>query len=488
MNVHRRTLALAFTALLLAPTALLAQGYSGELRVRADAVGFQGLQRDSVAESEVSGEGVARRLSDGTLVTCLEGDYCRWYGSTDSETIYPMYQDLRVTAWPGVEGLSLHTQLRTRFGSDDAWPRSGQDFDAIAAYVSYRKSDFLVQGGRLLHTSSLGYRNFDGGALAWNGLGPLRLEAYGGWSLGIGLDAPRNGDLLAESDEFAPQKRALIYGFEGGVDLDRTFVASVTYQREIRTDRSALYSERIGGTVRSLVGPTALDAAVTYDLVYKELNLARLQMTTPVAGGFGLLLEGRHYKPFFEYWTIWGAFSPVAYNEGRAMLTWSQPAWGLSLEAGGGYRDYDEADAGVDFGSIKEDGWRLYGGAHWVNGPWYLDGGYRSETGFGSSRYGGDLSVGRRIGDDARIRLFGSSTKTFGEFRIGEQLGTGGGVDASWDLGAFTLSGSAALYRMTYDNRPQVEDWTQPRAHLSVAWRFGSAPKPRTTMRGIGGY
>mgnify|MGYP001824034718 FL=1 len=123
-----------------------------------------------------------------------------------------------------------------------------------------------------------------------------------------------------------------------------------------------------------------------------------------------------------------------------------------------------------------------------MSGPWFVDGGYRSETGFGASRYGGDLTVGRRIGNDARLALFGSSTKTFGEFRIGEQLGTGGGIDGSWNLSTFTLSGSAGLYRITYDNRPQNEAWTQPRAHLSIAWRFGSSPTPRPSMRGIGGY
>ena len=206
------------------------------------------------------------------------------------------------------------------------------------------------------------------------------------------------------------------------------------------------------------------------------------------AAGFGLVLEGRHYRPFFEYWTIWGAFSPVAYSEGRGMLTWSSPKAGLSFEVGGGYRDYDETNAGVDFVEMKEDGWRLYGGGHWVNGPWFVDGGYRSETGFGASRYGGDLTVGRLIGNNARLALFGSSTKTFGEFRIGEQLGSGGGINGSWNLSTFTVSGSAGLYRITFDNRPQNEAWTQPRAHLSIAWRFGSTPTPRPSMRGIGGY
>jgi hypothetical protein len=488
MTVQRRTLALAASILLIAPAALSAQGIRGELRVRGDIVGFQRLQRDSVPESEVTGTGARRQLANGTVVSCTTGDYCRWYGSGETEDVYPVYQDLRATAWTGVEGLSLHTQLRGRLGSDDAWPRTEQEVEAITAYIGYRTDDLWLRAGRMLRSGSLGYKNFDGGSVAWSGLGPLRLEAYGGWSLGVGLNAPRNGQLLTEADEWAPDKRAYIYGFDGALDFGTNFFANVQYQREIRTDETGLYSERIGGSLRAIVGDAILDGGITYDLAYKEINLARLQMTSPLGGGFGLVLEARHYRPFFEYWTIWGAFSPVAYSEGRGMLTWTSPGLGLTLEAGGGYRDYDETDAGVEFVDIKEDGVRLYGGGHWVSGPWFVDGGYRSETGFGASRYGGDLTVGRQLGDDARIALFGSSTRSFGEFRVGEQLGTGGGVDASWNLGDFTVAGSAAMYRITFDNRSQNEDWTQPRAHLSVAWRFGSAPKPRPSMRGIGGY
>ncbi len=455
MIVHRRTLALAFFVFLLAPSALLAQGFTGELRVRGDVVGFQTLQSD---------------------------------GALETETVYPLYQDLRLTGWTGIEGLSVHTQVRGRLGSDDAWPRSEQEVEAITAYIGYRTSDLWLRAGRMLRAGSLGYKNFDGGSLAWSGLGPLRLEAYGGWSLGVGLVAPRNGELLTQADEFAPNKRAYIYGFDGGLDFGPGFSANVQYQREIRTDETGMYSERIGGSLRAMVGGATLDGSITYDLAFKEVNLARIQMASPNVSGFGLVLEGRHYRPFFEYWTIWGAFSPVAYSEGRGMITWRSPSLGLSLEAGGGYRDYDETDAGVDFVEIKEDGWRYFGGAHWVSGPWFVDGGYRAETGFGASRYGGDLTVGRLIGDDARIALFGSSAKTFSEFRIGETLGSGGGIDASWNLGDLTLSGSAGLYRITYDNRPGSEDWTQPRAHLSIAWRFGNSPKARPSMRGIGGY
>ncbi|MDT8436302.1 MAG: hypothetical protein RRA92_06055 [Gemmatimonadota bacterium] len=489
MNVHRRVLGPVLGLIFLSPLPLLAQGYSGELRVRADVVGFQGLERDSLAESAVPGSGLQRRLPDGTIVTCLEGDFCRWFGSIDdTETITPVYQDLRLTAWPGIQGLSLHTQLRGRVASDDGWPRGGEEIEAITAYVSYQQSGLRARAGRIVRSSPLGYRNFDGGSLTWAGLGPVRVEAYGGWGLGPGLDAPRDGDLLADVDEFAPDDRALIYGFEAGLDVARTFFASGFYQREIRSDRAALHSERVGGTLRALVGPATLDGSATYDLIGEEFNDIRFQASSPIAGGFGLLLEGRHYLPFFEYWTIWSAFDPVAFNEGRGLLTWTHAGSGLTLEVGGGYRDYDETEAGVEFADIESDGWRLYGGGRWSRGPWFVDGGYRSETTFGAARYGGDLTVGRRFDDAGRVALFFNSTKTFGEFRIGEQVGTGGGVDASWNVGALTFSGAAALYRLTYDNRPSVEDWTQPRAHLSIAWRFGSRPAPRTSMRGIGGY
>ena len=117
MIVFCRKLALIIPVLLFAPTVLFAQGIRGELRVRGDAVGFQSLQRDSVPEGLVSGSGAQRQLEDGTVVTCVTGDYCRWFGSGETDTVYPIYQDLRLVGWTGIEGLAFHTQLRGRLGS-----------------------------------------------------------------------------------------------------------------------------------------------------------------------------------------------------------------------------------------------------------------------------------------------------------------------------------------------------------------------------------
>jgi hypothetical protein len=486
MTVHRLS-GLLLAALFL-PAPLLAQGYRGELRVRSDFIGFQGIERDSVASGSVSGSGLQRVLPDGTVATCIEGDYCRWYRSGDVSSVIPVYQDLKIVAWPGMEGVSFHAQLRGRLGSDDAWPRSDQEVEAITAYASFERADWWVRAGRLLRTGSLGYHNFDGASVAWRGLRTVTLEAYGGWSLGIGLNAPRDGDLLADADEFAPNDRGYILGGAATIQYDRRVSATVNYQREIRTDRASLFTERLAADARALFGGFSLDGSVTWDMVYKQVNLARAQATVPLPYGLRFAVEGRHYTPFFEYWTIWGAFMPVGYNEGRALVAWSVPGTALQLQAGGGYRDYESTNVGVSYAPVRDDGWRAFGSASYSWREWFADGGYRAETGFGASRYGGDLSIGRTVGPDARVSLFGSSTRTFGEFRYGEQTGSGGGVRGSWDVGDFTVHGSAALYRMSFTNRPQYDDWTQARGYLSVAWRFGSSPAPRTSMRGIGGY
>ncbi len=72
--------------------------------------------------------------------------------------------------------------------------------------------------------------------------------------------------------------------------------------------------------------------------------------------------------------------------------------------------------------------------------------------------------------------LRGSSTQNFGEFRVGEQLVQGGGIDGSIELpGDVAIIGSYTLYRISYENRPEFEDWTQNRAYIGLQWRFGLA-------------
>lgn len=461
----------------LTPVSLSGQGFRGELRVGASFLDLRPLVRDSLPEDEVPGDGFRRRLPNGTIVNCTEGEYCRWYRSDDIESISVVTQDLLLTGWAGVQGLSAHVHLRGRYGSDDYWPMSSQEFEAVMAYLSYENFGFRLQAGRLFRSDGLGYYNFDGGQLLWRGLDFLWAEAYGGWGLPRGVNAPRNGDLFNEVEEIPPDDRGLIFGGRIGGNWGRVLSGNIGYQREIRVDRFSLYSERATLDARALIGRASVDLSARYDFIYQEFNDARLRIRSPLPGRFDITAEARHYTPFFEQWTIWGAFSPVGFNEAGGRLGWNAPGIGLRLEAGGAYREYEDPSAGLEGARLREDGWRALGNARWNGRSWFASGGYSAEVGFGAARQGGDVAFGRRFGPGTYLSARGSLTQTISETRFNEQLVSGVGLDGAVRLGDLSLNGGAGVFRLDQRERPQEGDWTQGRFYIGASYRFGTEPR-----------
>lgn len=483
----RRAFAVLGTASVLLPQALSAQGYRAEVRATGMYLDLQTIVRDSLPESQVSGDGLRRILPDGTRVRCIEGDFCRWYRSGPTQDITVATQQLRFTMWPGVRGLSASLDALTRFGTDSFWPRSDQQFTFIKGYLSYDHSKFRARAGRIVTKNPLGVYNYDGATFLWKGFRPLRAEVFGGWYLAPNVDAPYTSSDFTNAELIPPDKRGLLIGGVLGVQAGRVFSGDFIYQRVVRTDPVQIYSERLGLSARGIIGPASIDAAFTYDLSYTEFNNALLRLNYPIIPSLDLSLAARHYTPFFELWAIWGAFSPVGFNEGLASVAWRIPRTGLQLELGGAYRDYEETGVNVDFANIKDYGWRLFGSIDWSRSAWFGTLAYRAETGFGAVRYGGDLRFGRGFGTGTFLALRGSSTQTFGEFRVGEQFVTGGALEGAYRLGDFSLNGSGGVYRVSNRNRPQDRDWTQPRFDLSVSYKFGYEPSVRSTSM-MGAY
>ena len=463
--------------IVLAPIAASAQGYSADMSLNAGAFELRGLSRDSLPESQVPGEGQRRELEDGTVVTCIPDEFCRWFPSGDVESVSLVTEDVRLAIWPGIEGLAAQIHLRGRYGSDDFWPRSEQELEALYAFVSYEDTDYRVRAGRQQRTNGLGYYNFDGASFVWRGFDPVRIDVYGGWSLARNLNAPRTGSLLEDADEFAPDDRGLILGIDVQGRIGSHATCAFTYQREIRDDRLALYTERVAGDVGIRVSRISLELGVDYDLAFEEFNEASVRASAPVVAGVEAMAQWRRYSPYFELWTIWGAFSPVGYDEARGWLAWSVPGGQVRLEAGGAYRTYEDTDAGAQFVDLEDDGWRAFGRARWNREGWFADGSYRAEEGSGAARYGGDLAVGREFGPGRYVSLRGTSSQNFSEFRLGEQVTAGGGIDAAWRVGDVSLTGGWAVYSLSYHDQPRVSDWTQQRGRLGIAYHFGTEPE-----------
>ncbi len=476
--IHRKLPLLALMALLALPAQVQAQGINGRARTYVSYIQVRDLVLDSVPEGSVAGEGAQRTLSDGTPVSCGEA-YCQYYQSGSSASVIPLLQDLELNAWTGITGLRAYAHLRARAPlGDQAWPRSEEEFEALAAYLEYRRSFYRIQAGRIWETTALGFYNYDGGSVALRLPSNLDLSIYGGLSLVRGLNQLHHSDLISAVESLEPREDAYLGGIHARWRPLSSLATSFTYQRERTVHSDELYSERVAGSARVLVRRATVDVEVKCDLATEEVNLARLKVAAPLGAGFRGSGEVRKYVPFFQLWTIWGAFSPVGYKEGRVRLDWTSASGRFGGHAYGSYRQYGDTDAEAPTGyEIRDNSWRTaVGGRYAIRDNLILDGEYRYEVGYGASRSGGDVSLQRFFGNDTYLAVRGTAFETFSEFRVGSGQVLGGGIQGAMPLGPATVQAGAMIYRHTENDRPSLLDLNQARLNLTLDIPIGKDP------------
>jgi hypothetical protein len=463
-------------ALLVLPAApARAQGLRGEIGTSASFIDYRSVVRDSLPEALVPGDGTTRVLPDGTVVSCIPGGHCYWYRAGADRDAMPVVQDLALTAWPGWRGVSARLQLRGRLGRDDLWPRGDQEIEAIQASIDVERRAWRLRAGRQEHGGGLGTYGFDGAAFLWRGWGGLRLEAFAGRSLAGVLNQAHDGFLLHDADRLGPDEGGTLWGLQTGVVRPGRLAASLLYQRELRFDRAGLYSERVGLDVWGAVRRATLEFDAAWDLAAADFNAARLRLQHPLPRRLHAAIEARRHEPYFDLWTIWGAFTPVGFTEGSLRLDWAAGP-GLRFDASGAYRDYAETYAGTRFAPIEGDGWRATAGAGWTSGAWSAHGAYRLHWGFGAYRSSADLAGGRRLGARAFVGAHATATQQLLEFRFGDGRSLGAGLEARAGWGDVQIFGGFGVYRHAYDERPGFPDNTQFRARLGARLTFGSEP------------
>jgi hypothetical protein len=452
-----------------------AQGVNGRARTYVSYLQIRELVLDSVPAGGVPGAGVQRTLPDGTSASC-GALFCEYYSSGPRVSVVPVIQDLELNVWTGITGLRAYTHVRARIpqGDKKLWPRSDESFEALAAYVEYNRSFYRLQAGRMWQTNTLGFYNYDGGSISLRLPVGLNLDLYGGQSLVRGLNQPYHTDLISSVESLEPRMDAYLGGIHARWRPFSALSTAFTYQRERVRNGSDLYSERIAGSARLLLGPATLDGELKYDLAAGNTNLARLNLSAPMGGGLRGSLEIRKYLPFFELWTIWGAFSPVGFKEATGRLDWMSSSGRISAHVYGSRRGYDLTYAAAPPG---DDAWRVAaGGRVSLVEDLILGGEYRRDVGYGSSRSGGDLSLQRFFGRNAYLALQGTAFETFSEFRVGSGRVVGGGIVGQAPMGPATLQANAMLYKHTQTNRPSLLDLNQARMQLTLEIPFGGDP------------
>lgn len=443
-------------------------------------VSARGLREDSVPITATIGEGVLRQTLDGQPVRCFDGaTFCGYLTAGDVLTAAPLTQDLGIAAWGLGRGIRIQASLRARvplFGDEELWPRSEDHFDALEAYLEISRRFGRLRLGRQWQSSGLGTYGYDGASVQATHRA-LTAEAFGGWSLVRGLAEPVTDAALAAIEPFAPDSRGVLFGAR--VQL-RTPGAggALGYQREIRSDRLGLYSERATASAFLRRQRFALDALADADVATRELNHLRLQATVRPRPQLALELYGRRYRPYFDLWTIWGAFTPVGFDELGGAARYAPASLPLSVDLSAARRRYRETDASLVFAPFRSDGWRLEAAVSGTPWPeWSASVRYTADVGFGAARSETAAQLRRDLGERAYVGVSGTVFERGSEFQLTRGIVLGGGVDGGWALDARTrIAAQLAAYRHFVDTAEPGMDWTQLRAQVRLDWTLGAEP------------
>ncbi|HEY5491031.1 MAG TPA: hypothetical protein VIK25_07525 [Gemmatimonadaceae bacterium] len=461
-------------------TAVPAQGVRISGVTSVQSIDVRPLVNDSVAAATVSGTEAWRTLPSGIPAFCGVDEYCRWKRSGSRVNLVPVLQDLSVAAWGLGQGISVQAQVRARSqltSGDITWPRADDHFDVLMAYVEADRGIGRLRLGRQWTSSGLGVFDFDGLSFRRE-QGHGMLEVFGGWSLLAGTDERTNSALFGAVDDLPADDAGLLFGARGRYRPTANSSVAGVYQRTMAANRSQLYSERAALDASVRLGLATLDASLVNNIASGEWEEVRLRAATTSARPWSLMAEARRHLPFFELWTIWGAFSPVGYDEARTVLTYRAPRGSATAGLHGGYRKYRETDAGLD---LRTNGWRAGADVSWQpRAHWSAGANYDVDVGFGASSSDATASLRWLASSDAFLGVQGSALQNIYEFRVGTGRVVGLAADGAIRLTPdVRLSFDAGLYRNTGSNGLAVTDWSQRRASLRLEWTAGGDPGAR---------
>jgi opacity protein-like surface antigen len=372
--------------------------------------------------------------------------------------------------------LRLNGRAGLDLGETDLWPGTDPPVQLLEAYAEYTARNWSGRLGRQLLVDRLGIVGIDGarGIVRYPALG-LEAEGYVGLGLARATALSVSSSALDPLDDFQPRSRQLVAGGALGW-AGRQANLRLDYQREVERESRQFGSERaaLSGELRLLSGWSVV-AGVEYDLANTWFGNADASVRyttrwlTAVAGA-------RQYRPHFDLWTIWGAFSPVPYHAVNASV-WLRPIRGMELRGRWERYAFSAAEAETPLVDVDDDGWRFGVGATFSpNSMWTFDAGYREEYGPGASSHGFEGSVSASPLPELTLTGYGATLDRPLEFRFEEAGVDVVGLDAEWRANARIRLWLGAAHYGEDRQRPDASglDWSQTRLHAGLALEFGS--------------
>lgn len=222
----------------------------------------------------------------------------------------------------------------------------------------------------------------------------------------------------------------------------------------------------------------SFDWAAQFDFSTADFNELRGQLLYTPSTQVAVRAFARRHKPYFDLWTIWGAFGAVGFAEGGIGASWRGSDGALTLDGSASRRHYLNTGAEVGFAPFHSAGWSLNSSsALRLSQQWGVDAQYAVDLGFGAAKSRGALRLRRTMADGNSIGLTGTAFQTADELRIRSGTVVGVGLD-----GALQLNERGRLTAAVFDYRhagrvpENGPNWSQLRATLTYTWTLGAEP------------
>lgn len=460
-----------------------AQGYRLRVDTRVQAVAYRGVVLDSIPSTDtVAGPTGGPVTPDGYAVNCIGSDpYCRFFRPGPERHGGPLTTTADLAIWGlGIPGLSVHAtgRLGVDFGDTDAWPGTEPAFQLLEGYAEYAAEHFTGQLGRQVVPTRFGFTGFDGGRVAFRtGQHGPEVMGYGGWGLVRGAALPVTSPALNPLDDFQPQQRQVVAGVGAGWVSER-FDGRLSYLREVDPRVDYFVGERAG--VDLVLRPAAgwtLTSGADYDLAAGWWGSAEAALGYTAPSGRVTATAGvRRYRPHFDLWTIWGAFSPVPYRAVEGAVSFA-PVANVRIRARGQAYEFDGAEVSTPLVAYETSGWRVsWGGTYTPSPRWSLDGGYHAEFGPGASSRGFEGAVTFTPSELLVLSLHGATLDRPLEFRFDQSSLRLYGVQVLYRPAPRTSFQLDASRYAEDRERPDAAafDWNQLRVSARVVLLFGS--------------
>ena len=474
-----------------------AQSWRLRFEASAQRVAFRGVTADSIPETLVTPGPTGGPVSpDGFAVFCIGDGYCQFFRPGPVRRGIPAGASTDLVMWGlGLRGVSLHvsTRLLGDLSGDRLWPGTSPTVRLVEGYAEYVRGGFTARAGRTLEQGRLGSSGggLDGGRIA------LRIErldltlgGYLGWGLARGTILPVTSPAVNPLLDFQPANRQVVAGATAAVRW-RTLEASAEYRREVDPGTDYFVAERAAISLAARpVSRVSISAGGDYDLAQGRAGSADLLVSYTTSRSW-LSLGARHYRPFFDLWTVWGVFSPVPYNAVNGSLA-VRPIEKLQLSGRAEWFRYAAADVSTPSVNLTDHGWRWsFDGSVRPDSSWTFQLGAHDEFRPGASSRGVDGRVrwqarravelqleGGRLERPLELR-FQDAGLTWAagsvDYRTGERLHLGLSVARYWDsrdrpdAAAFDWNQWRVSAVLSLTLRSNADRWVLPPARRSGA-------------------